>query len=240
MQSSITFKVGAVLVVLSSIITGLLHVGVLYFFGLPIFTLIIGLICVWVSSASSRKKVATTAIPFIVIPVIFFTLMELNRADPEIYLIPADFRGQFYLVLNEPCGMPLESEKGARVYRIPPDGIVITRSPFNAGVQNKQFFLVDASGNRSALPQFSYSTFEEEKDRWFGKTSSLSPMTVGIFYGYSQRESFIVADFLSINEYRRENQQAGERGKDLEGKLQKCRTDGRVHRRPAHPKQTSS
>lgn len=113
-KSSVAFLVGVALLVFSSIIIGLLHVGVFYLFGVPIITLLIGLICVWLSSATIRKKVVVSLAPLILIPVIFLGLVELNRADPAMYLIPADFRGQQQQEPGKYLKLKLEKCKEAR------------------------------------------------------------------------------------------------------------------------------
>lgn len=228
-KRSILFKVGIILTILFSAITGFLNFGVLYLFGLPILGLLIGLITIWFSSERLKTKIISTAIPLPIILFSFFIFyLMLPKAEPEIFLIPQNFRGQFEIVFVEPCGKSLTYEKGYRLYQIPNDGVLITNAKRSLGVIDRKFYLVDENGNKTELPAFHWSSFEEEKADWhwtFSKTK-LSKDLVGVFWAYSNGFSFIVSDFNSLENQNKETKENLRKqfSEKLSAALQECRT----------------
>ncbi len=74
--------------------------------------------------------------------------------EPEIYLIPEGFVGQFYLISSIPGGQEQEHEGDTRVYHIPEDGFLLMQSDQNGGrIGNDRvrFFYTDENGDRSEI-----------------------------------------------------------------------------------------
>ena len=161
------FLVGTVLTLLSSFIIGLFNITILFWFGIPILVLLIGLSFVWTNRTVVRWKLVVTGLTLPIIGIgfcLFYILLQ--KAEPEIFLIPDKFRGQFAIMFSEDCGESGVYESGSRVYRIPEDGILITKLPFNEGLLNRDFYLTDENGNRTVITEFHWSDLEREKQDW--------------------------------------------------------------------------
>jgi hypothetical protein len=75
-------------------------------------------------------------------------------AEPEIHLIPAGFIGQVTIHHNRADGAEPVYEHGARVYRIPPGGVLHSRLAPNYGVRapaKMKFFYVSPAGQRQPV-----------------------------------------------------------------------------------------
>jgi len=59
-----------------------------------------------------------------------------NTAEPEIYYIPAEFRGKVLIVLDVKQGSSPVYKNSARVYSINNDGVFLTQLKVNAGYHN--------------------------------------------------------------------------------------------------------
>ncbi|MBU6950410.1 hypothetical protein [Hahella sp. HN01] len=71
--------------------------------------------------------------------------------EPEIYLLPDNFVGKFYILFNTPAGEPLRHEKGRRVYEIPPSGVLLTQGELNEGwiaAEDVKYYYVGEDGQR--------------------------------------------------------------------------------------------
>src|SRR5688572_10192310 len=125
------FIAGMTLLVLFSALTGFLSIGVLYLFGIPLLGIAVGLGLVWFSKISVRFKLFSTVlpVPLIVLGFLFFLTFVLGPSEPETFLIPENFRGQFEVLFNEPCGQPVSPQEGRRIYDIPESGVLIVREP---------------------------------------------------------------------------------------------------------------
>lgn len=227
-KRSIKFKVGIALIFLFSATIGFFHIGVLYLFGIPIFGLLAGFVLIWFSKKSLKTKILSSLFPIPIIA-IFFSLFYLlsPKAEPETVLIPKNFRGQFEIIFNKPCGETLPYENGRRIYKIPDNGILITNSKETFGIINRKFYLVNEKGERNQLPEFSWSNFEDEKANWlwvFSKTK-LTKDLVGVFWAYSGRFSFIISDYETLEkedtETKLNNQENFSRQVNFQ--LQQCR-----------------
>ena len=75
----------------------------------------------------------------------------LNKPAPEMYLIPAGFRGELRVVYGEPGGVAPPVENGRRVLQIPPDGVTIIQPEYRSGLIDNEYYLVDAAGGRTRL-----------------------------------------------------------------------------------------
>lgn len=79
-----------------------------------------------------------------------------NAAKGEVHLLPAGFVGEVFIVYYADSGPAAEhDEQGRRVYRVPADGVVLTRLPPNDGVSvaDITFYGVDQAGGRSEIPK---------------------------------------------------------------------------------------
>lgn len=182
------FIVGAVLVVISSIVIGILNIGVLYLFGVPILILIVGVLFIWFSNAAVKFKALVTLLPIPLILLSFFITFQLRKAEPETFLIPKDFRGSFVVFYKEPCGRPPVYRDGRRVYEISQEGVLITQFEENRGGLNQKFYLVDSETNEIEIPFFHRQNFETEKKEWSmfhqSPAEDFTKETVGVFWGY--------------------------------------------------------
>ncbi|MEQ1922952.1 MAG: hypothetical protein ABL952_10640 [Pyrinomonadaceae bacterium] len=196
------FIVGAVLVVISSVVIGILNFGVLYLFGVPILILIVGVLFIWFSNAALKFKALVTLLPIPLILLSFFITFQIRKAEPETFLIPKDFRGMLVVFYNEPCGRPPIYRDGRRVYEIPQDGVLITQSEENRGGLNQKFYLVDSEKNEIEIPFFRRQNFETEKKEWpifhQGSAEDFTKETVGVFWGYGSETYFVSQDSFSF------------------------------------------
>ena len=74
-----------------------------------------------------------------------------DKAEHEIHLIPAGFRGPVVIVFNEAGGAPKEFERKARLYRIPADGVLRTQFGPNPGWGRPDYWYINAVGQRTAI-----------------------------------------------------------------------------------------
>ncbi|MFL1407237.1 DUF6843 domain-containing protein [Marinobacter sp. M1N3S26] len=74
--------------------------------------------------------------------------------EPETYVIPEGFVGQFYLVFNISGGQEQEYEGDSRLYRIPDSGFLLMQSDPNGGwieSDRIRFFYVSEDGERTEI-----------------------------------------------------------------------------------------
>lgn len=89
--------------------------------------------------------------------VLLAIIVGCNRSTPcekEIYLLPDGLRGQMIVFFDQPDGQAIEYEDEARVYRLPPTGLLKTQFPRNGGCMGDnriQFFYINDSGAREKL-----------------------------------------------------------------------------------------
>jgi len=74
-----------------------------------------------------------------------------QRSGAEIHLIPAAFRGSVVIVYACGSAGSLPTENGARVYRIPDSGILITSDQHREGWRSAKYFHASASGARAPV-----------------------------------------------------------------------------------------
>lgn len=197
------FKTGVVLIIFWSAFIGFFNIAVLYWFGIPILGLLLGIFLVWVAKETVKTKLLLTIIPPPIILAAFFIFyLFLPRAEPETFLIPQNFRGQFAIIFNEACGQTISYEKGRRIYQIPDNGILMTNANRTFGVIDHKFYLIDENGNQIQLPEFHWSKFEEEQNDWhwtFSKTK-LSKNLFGVINHPSNINYliFTVSDYQSL------------------------------------------
>lgn len=80
-----------------------------------------------------------------------FARFNSDNPEPETYLIPSDFKGEFRVVYNEKNGIEPKIENGRRIMKVPANGILIVKPEFRNGTVDQQFFIVDENGNRKQL-----------------------------------------------------------------------------------------
>ena len=213
------FILGVILVILFSAVIGFFHVGVLYLFGIPIFGLLVGISLVWIGKAGPKEKIIASAVS---IPLIFFAFafsMYINKADPETFLVPENYRGEIVVFYNEPCGQEPEIENGRRVYRLSENGILITKFGENDGFLDRKFYLIDAQGARTQIPLFLWQNFETEKKEMGAGTTSgheLTKETVGAFHSYGAETYHVSQNSRAyiISDYRYYDRDQKERGRE--------------------------
>jgi hypothetical protein len=82
-------------------------------------------------------------------------------ADPEILLIPRGYTGNIFVVYGIPSGQPPRRENGARLYRIPANGVLLTQDPPNTGINTVwKFFYEDPGDTREPLGRIWASTVQ--------------------------------------------------------------------------------
>jgi hypothetical protein len=98
---------------------------------------------------------------------------------PETHLIPAGYRGDVFIVPGMPSGERPERSEWSIVFRIPPDGILVTQDVPSQGWHLSRFYYVDAANNRQRLleePSSVHDTPENRADTtpivWFQRIGS--------------------------------------------------------------------
>jgi hypothetical protein len=87
---------------------------------------------------------------------IIFTLIALIRClqsgEDSIFLIPEKFEGNIIIIFNQKKGAEVEYDKGARVYRIPENGVMKTKFPPNYGTHWTDRFYFQKRFQRAEIP----------------------------------------------------------------------------------------
>jgi len=117
---------------------------------------------------------------------IFFHSCQINRTS-EIFLLPENYRGFFYIIYNQPKGQNSEIEKGHRVYDLPLNGVLFTKCKDNPGdivYENgksyQTFYTVDENGNKNQLQKFDIGNFNSGSSSTLAQ-ENYSRDSVGIF-----------------------------------------------------------
>ena len=195
-----------------SLFSGHLNIGLFFLFGIPLLPIFVGLLLVLISSRPWTHRLVAT---FLIFPsfVAGFALfyVTLPRAEPETFLIPADFRGTFFVDFVEACSAePIIYENGRRVYRIPKNGVLIHQGKRTEGLIDRRFFLVADNGKLTELPEFSYHNYKDEKNswprRWFG--DEITEDSTGVFWAYFSKEAFIILTFREMAGWPQEQRKA--------------------------------
>jgi hypothetical protein len=83
-------------------------------------------------------------------------------ADREVLLIPRGYTGDIFIVYRIKSGQPPLREDGARLYRIPSNGILLTQEEPNTGINGvSRFYYEDQSGPREPLERIWHSTVRD-------------------------------------------------------------------------------
>jgi hypothetical protein len=197
------FKIGLILTLLSSAVSGFLHVGVLFLFGFPVLFLFVGIILIWLSEESRSVKFVSSLLPIPTIILGFWAFyLTLPRSESELFLIPNDFRGQIAIYYNQDCGEPLPRVNRQRIYDVAQTNVFITSENKSFGLIDRTFYFVDDSENRTKIPEFHLNKFEEERNEWhwvFSNTE-LTKTLVGYFSlrGTQNYQGYLISDYLTI------------------------------------------
>ena len=223
------YKIGLAQIIFWSIFIGIFHIGVLYLFGIPFLGLLIGIIFVWSAKESLKTKILLTFLPIPIVIATFFWMSQLFKAEPEIYLIPQNYRGDFLIRFEEPCGESIAYENSRRIYRIPENGVLILKGSQMQGFVERKYFLTDDEGKLTQLPEFYWSKFEDEQNQFnsiFSKTK-LTKDLVGVFSRPSniQYQKVTVSDYQSLENKTRESSEMNAKlfQEKIDYLLKKCR-----------------
>lgn len=197
------FKIGLILTLLSSAVSGFLHVGVLFLFGFPVLCLFVGIVLIWLSEESRSVKFVSSllTVPTIILGFWAFYL-TLPRAESELFLIPNDFRGQIAIYYKQDCGEPLPRVNRQRIYDVAQTNVFITSDNQSFGLIDRTFYFVDDSENRTKIPEFHWDKFEEERNdwHWVFSNTELTKTLVGYFSlrGTQNYQGYLISDYLAI------------------------------------------
>jgi hypothetical protein len=200
---NLIFKIGITLVIIGAGFTTILP-GSLYFYAVPFFVFIIGVIFVWIGKRKILTKVLWTIIPLLCFFCYQFIWHEFQKTEPEYFLIPKNYNGKVQIVFNSKCGNKIEYENEIRIYRIPESGILFTKFKDEQGIINQKYFFVDENNNRKEITQFDVRDFNEE---WTTEKNLHEPSRdiVGIFFAgrtYSDgMTEFYVTNYRKLDSY---------------------------------------
>ena len=97
-------------------------------------------------------------------------------ADPEVHLIPAGYSGDIFIIHNVPAGEPVLREGGARVYRIPVNGILTSNDDSNIGSGPlPKYYYLSTDGRREPIEGFWAGTVKDTR-------ANRADPTVGIYF----------------------------------------------------------
>ena len=106
--------------------------------------------------------------------------------EPEIFLLPMNYRGLILLIYDEDFGEDQRFEGKFRVYDIPNDGILLTKFPPNEGHFNEkiqQFFYVDGQ-ERIRIP-YSNLGDKDHPDSVYIYHGAIGNIDLFPFYSYA-------------------------------------------------------
>ena len=126
----------------------------------------VGLVLLLIGGLSRRIRplfqIGLSLLPFAIYLVIYL----INSPSSDTFLIPKDFRGTVYVYYEQVNGAEKEYEGSRRIYRIPMDGILLTKFDLKGGVINlsdSRFYLVDEKAKRTELKHC--SVYDENKTK---------------------------------------------------------------------------
>ena len=72
------------------------------------------------------------------------------------------------------------------------------------GLLDRKFVLVDGDRENRVIPEFHWDTFEEERRdwHWYFSQTELTRETVGSFWAYQNRFSFIISNYTDFQIYK--------------------------------------
>ncbi len=122
-----------------------------------------------------------------------------RRSEPEIFLIPHNYRGKVNVIFNQLKGQEIIYEGDKRVYKIPEDGILLTKAKPEYGFVKHEYYFVDSLGSRTPINIL----FDNHKNT--NEIGIFRDGTVGT-YGNNDSQNlkfqeFYVADKESLDKY---------------------------------------
>jgi hypothetical protein len=199
-----------------------------YFFLIMPLSLLIASIFVVVCKKKTSSKILWILSPIGLLALLIFIGYQLNKMEPETLLIPNDFRGSFVVYFEESCGTDAEYQNGRRVYRIPQDGILITKFKRDSGIIDDEFYLIDAENNKTLLPKLDTRDFNFEGR--LTKTENEPPRDkLGVFRNTNfatssaKARGYVTASYQELKNEFSDDKYYIEFEKKAEKKLRQCR-----------------
>ena len=113
-----------------------------------------------------RRPIVIKLISGLAAVLVLFVLSFLGsctRPAKETILIPDSFEGEFRIIYSEKCGLNPKLENGRRVLEIPQNGILIIQPELEAGIIDRQYYILDSDFNRTKINQL--GDYEERKTK---------------------------------------------------------------------------
>jgi len=134
--------------------------------------------------------------------ILIFLSSCLNQAEPEIHLIPKDYKGPIIIIFDDKQGNPVKYENGNRVYEISQDGILRTQFKKQSGSiapGKLKYYYYDTNGRKEINYLQSTANITDSATYIFSK--ELSNTTVRYLVGkVSDGDSYYNALRKRINE----------------------------------------
>ena len=129
-----------------------------------------------------------------------------RHPEPETYFIPKGMIGRVNIIFDQLKGESPKYENGRRVYRVPANGILLTKFKAEDGYINHQYFFTNQNGSKKLLKIFQYEHNKDGTIKWIISDSS----EVGIFLdgttgvygnGNIKFQEFIVSNFSTLDSF---------------------------------------
>lgn len=103
--------------------------------------------------------------------------------EPEIYLLPDNYVGSFYIIFNAANGKPPQYENNSRVHVIPPNGVLLTQMDSNEGWIDQSLikFYYNKDGNRVEIKDRWTTSFPDNEEERKDSTTYIFGGGIGIF-----------------------------------------------------------
>lgn len=103
-----------------------------------------------------------------------------HYCEPEVFLIPENYKGPIYIIYNQKNGTNKEYDNNKRIYRIPTNGILLTKFKDEYGTLNQEYYYISKDGKRTKLGILDIRDFNEE---WSLEKNSHEPQrdSIAIF-----------------------------------------------------------
>lgn len=135
--------------------------------------------------------------------------------EPEVYLIPEGFTGEFYIVHGVKMGVEPEYEGDARLFRVTDAGVLHTSLPLNHGWATKdmiRFYFESEDGSRTEITDTHVGRIDDSLEVRSDKKTYIFPGSNGGEYGFNldtsasgckyRYTSFYVGTFTDVLENR--------------------------------------
>ena len=103
--------------------------------------------------------------------------LSCGLSKSEVHLIPSGYVGDVFIVWGQASGVPAEREGLASVFRIPPDGILVTQDTPSTGWHVSHYYRSSSENSRTELelePSSIHNTPENRADAtpivWFPRS----------------------------------------------------------------------